>query len=158
MSTFFKLQVRTEGRQLIVKGDRELVAGTASESKQFNREITLPDFVEPTSVTSFLSEGVLTIEAPVLLDRLGYANPSSSTSISNSSSSTIRNSPFRDNSSPIKLTGSLHQPPAVSRSSANYRSSAASDLLNSSGASSSHFSSSTSSSSNTNGYLFISLF
>ena len=54
-----EIQVKTEGKQLIVKGDRELVAGSATESKQFNREITLPDFIEPTSVTSFLSDGYL---------------------------------------------------------------------------------------------------
>ena len=99
-----EIQVRTEGRQLIVKGDRELVAGTATESKQFNREITLPDFVEPTSVTSFLSDGVLTIEAPVLLDSIGY-NPSHSlTNTITSSASTLRNSPFRDNASPSRAS------------------------------------------------------
>ena len=67
-----EIQVKTEGRQLIVKGDREYKAGSAVESKQFNREITLPDFVEPTSVVSFLSDGVLTVEAPVIVERLEY--------------------------------------------------------------------------------------
>jgi len=95
-----ELQVKTEGRLLAVKGDREVQAGSATESKQFNREITLPDFVEPTSVTSFLSDGVLTLEAPVLLDRLGYGNGSAT-----SSSSTMRNSPFRDIDSPSRLGG-----------------------------------------------------
>lgn len=100
-----EIQVKTEGRQLIVKGDRELVAGSATESKQFNREITLPDFVEPTSVTSFLSDGSLTIEAPVLLDRLGYTNNNAITNTSTSSSSTMRNSPFRDTGSPSRIGG-----------------------------------------------------
>jgi HSP20 family molecular chaperone IbpA len=139
-----EIQVRTEGRQLVVKGDREVVAGTASESKQFNREITLPDFVEPTSVTSFLSEGILTVEAPVQLDRIGYssnpinnhlANSSSSTS-SSTSTSTIRNSPFRDNSSPAKLIQQQQQQQSTQKRS--------SDLLNSSSASSSSFNNSTS--------------
>jgi HSP20 family molecular chaperone IbpA len=94
-----EIQVRTEGRQLIVKGDRELVAGSASESKQFNREITLPDFIEPTSVTSYLNDnGVLTVEAPVLMDRLGYNTNNSITA-----SSAMRQSPFRDNSSPSRI-------------------------------------------------------
>jgi HSP20 family molecular chaperone IbpA len=139
-----EIQVRTEGRQLVVKGDREVVAGTASESKQFNREITLPDFVEPTSVTSYLSEGILTVEAPVQLDRIGYSNSSnplnnhlansSSSTSSSTSTSTIRNSPFRDNSSPAKLV-------QQQQSSTQKRSS---DLLNSSSASSSSFNNSTS--------------
>lgn len=94
-----EIQVRTEGRQLIVKGDREIVAGGSTESKQFNREITLPDFIEPTSVTSFLSDGVLTVEAPVQLDRIGYT-PSSSTS----NTTSIRHSPFRDTHSPSRIT------------------------------------------------------
>lgn len=100
-----EIQVKTEGRLLAVKGDRELHAESGTESKQFNRELTLPDFVEPTSVTSFLSDGVLTLEAPVQLDRLGYSN-SANNSISNStqsSSSTMRNSPFRDIDSPSRL-------------------------------------------------------
>ena len=42
-----ELTVRTEGRLVIVKGERELVAGTSTESKQFNREITVPEFVDP---------------------------------------------------------------------------------------------------------------
>ncbi len=107
-----ELQVKTEGRLLAVKGDREIQAGSATESKQFNREITLPDFVEPTSVTSFLSDGVLTLEAPVLLDRLGYSSPNALQNSATTSSSTMRNSPFRDIDSPSRLGGgSLLSPP-----------------------------------------------
>ena len=101
-----EISVRTEGKILTVKGDREVQAGSAVESKQFNREITLPDFVEPTSVTSFLSDGALTLEAPVLLDRLGYTNNPAITNSSTSSTSTMRNSPFRDVDSPSRLAGS----------------------------------------------------
>lgn len=112
-----EIQVRTEGRLLIIKGDRELVAGSATESKQFNREITIPDFVEPTSVVSYLADGVLSIEAPVIVERLsltgggGGATSSSSHStstISSSSGNTLtsntaaRRSPFRDNKSPSR--------------------------------------------------------
>jgi HSP20 family molecular chaperone IbpA len=99
-----EIQVKTEGRQLVVKGDREYKAGSAVESKQFNREITLPDFIEPTSVISFLSDGVLTVEAPVLSDRLEYPQSSfsSSNTTSNVATSGLRNSPFRDNSSPSR--------------------------------------------------------
>ncbi|CAF0886954.1 unnamed protein product [Brachionus calyciflorus] len=95
-----EIQVRTEGRSLVVKGDREVVAGSSSETKQFNRELTLPDFVEPTSVQSFLSDGVLTVEAPVQMDRLGYSN---NQAITSSSSSMSRQSPFRDTHSPSRV-------------------------------------------------------
>jgi HSP20 family molecular chaperone IbpA len=98
-----EIQVKTDGRQLIVKGDREVNAGTATESKQFNREITLPEFVEPTSVQSFLSEGVLTVEAPIQMDRLAYSSSQPITTQSSSvstSSSGMRNSPLRDTQSP----------------------------------------------------------
>jgi len=96
-----EIQVRTEGRSLVVKGDREIVAGSSSETKQFNREITLPDFVEPTSVISFLSDGVLTVEAPVQMERLGYSNNAAITN-SSTSSSTMRQSPFRETQSPSR--------------------------------------------------------
>lgn len=104
-----EIQVRTEGRQLVVKGDREIKAGGSSESKQFNREITLPDFIEPTSVTSYLTDGVLIVEAPVQLDRLGYTpaaavtNSSTSSSSSQQQSSNLRNSPYRDTQSPSRV-------------------------------------------------------
>lgn len=99
-----EIQVRTEGRQLVVKGDREIIAGGSTESKQFNREITLPDFIEPTSVTSFLSDGVLIVEAPVQLDRLGYTpNTSAASSSSITTSSGTRHSPFRDTQSPSRI-------------------------------------------------------
>ena len=107
-----EISVRTEGRVLIIKGDRELVAGSATESKQFNREITLPDFVEPTTVTSYLSDGLLTIEAPVVMERLAISggNLGSSTTHNSSMTSsstggipiTTRRSPFRDNASPSR--------------------------------------------------------
>lgn len=101
-----EISVRTEGKILTVKGDREVQAGSATESKQFNREITLPDFVEPTSVTSFLADGALTLEAPVLLDRLGYTNNPAIANSATTSTSTMRNSPFRDVDSPSRLGGS----------------------------------------------------
>jgi HSP20 family molecular chaperone IbpA len=108
-----EISVRTEGRVLIIKGDRELVAGSATESKQFNREITLPDFVEPTTVTSYLSDGLLSIEAPVIMERLAISGGNLGTSTTHSSSMTsssmgggipitTRRSPFRDNSSPSR--------------------------------------------------------
>jgi len=63
--------VKVEGRMLIVKGDRQIKVGNATESKQFNRELTLPEFVDVKTLQSYLSDdGILTMEAPVLLDRV----------------------------------------------------------------------------------------
>ena len=60
---------------LIVKGDRRVKVGSATESKQFNRELTLPEFVDISALQSYLSDnGSLTMEAPVLLDRV-YNDP-----------------------------------------------------------------------------------
>lgn len=70
-----ELNVKVEGRMLIVKGDRQVKVGNASESKQFNRELTLPEFVDVKSLQSYLADdGILTMEAPVLLDRV-YNHP-----------------------------------------------------------------------------------
>lgn len=96
------LLVKTEGRMLVVKGDRAVTAGAATESKTFNREITLPDFVEPTAVTSYFVDGVLNVEAPVVMDRFAVANSGANLTSSNSSmfSSSNQSRPFRDNISP----------------------------------------------------------
>ncbi|CAF1184443.1 unnamed protein product [Rotaria magnacalcarata] len=66
-----ELNVKIDGRMLIVKGDRQVKVGNATESKQFNRELTLPEFVDIRTLQSYLSEdGQLTMEAPVLMDRV----------------------------------------------------------------------------------------
>lgn len=70
-----ELNVKVEGRMLVVKGDRQIKVGNATESKQFNRELTLPEFVDVKSLQSYLADdGVLIMEAPVLLDRV-YNQP-----------------------------------------------------------------------------------
>jgi HSP20 family molecular chaperone IbpA len=75
-----ELNVKVEGRMLIVKGDRQIKVGNATESKQFNRELTLPEFVDIKTLQSYLSDdGLLTMEAPVLLDRV-YNDSSALTS------------------------------------------------------------------------------
>ncbi|CAF2522442.1 unnamed protein product [Rotaria sp. Silwood2] len=74
-----ELNVKVEGRMLIVKGDRQMKVGNATESKQFNRELTLPEFIDVKTLQSYLSDdGILTMEAPVILDRV-YNNTGSST-------------------------------------------------------------------------------
>lgn len=49
-----ELNISTNGKTLIVKGDRELKAGSATETKTFNRELTLPDYVDINSMNAFL--------------------------------------------------------------------------------------------------------
>jgi len=69
---------------LIVKGDRQIKVGNATESKQFNRELTLPEFVDVKTLQSYLSDdGLLTMEAPVLLDRVYNDSGSSALTSSN---------------------------------------------------------------------------
>lgn len=75
-----ELHLSTYGRTLVVKGDRELKAGAATETKTFNRELTLPEYVDINKMSASLldnnatkdSINVLIIEAPVLLDKYGY--------------------------------------------------------------------------------------
>lgn len=66
-----ELSIKVDGRLLMVKGDRQIKVGNATESKQFNREITLPEFVDAKTLEANLAEqGQLTVEAPVLMDRV----------------------------------------------------------------------------------------
>jgi hypothetical protein len=81
--------VKVDGRMLIVKGDRQVKVGNATESKQFNRELTLPEFVDAKTLQSYLADdGQLTMEAPVLMDRV--YNDAGSSAIT--SSNTFRQS------------------------------------------------------------------
>ena len=89
-----ELNVKVDGRMLIVKGDRQVKVGNATESKQFNRELTLPEFVDAKTLQSYLSEeGQLTMEAPVLMDRV--YQESLAPSSTNSSSTFRQSSPGR---------------------------------------------------------------
>ena len=100
-----ELFISTTNRMLSVKGDRELKAGSATETKTFNREITLPDYVDLNNMKAYLldkpslskgssqthlatiqspNNNVLVIEAPVLMDKYTYRrsayNPNQSSS------------------------------------------------------------------------------
>jgi HSP20 family molecular chaperone IbpA len=132
-----ELNVKVEGRMLIVKGDRQVKVGNATESKQFNRELTLPEFVDVKSLQSYLSDdGQLTMEAPVLLDRVynnsgstvlpssninrlvdttftGGRQPASNIGYgnnqSNAYSSTSSSSSFRQDGSGLRDTNNFHR-------------------------------------------------
>jgi HSP20 family molecular chaperone IbpA len=89
------LNVKIDGRMLIVKGDRQVKVGNATESKQFNRELTLPEFVDIKALQSYLADdGQLTLEAPVLMDRV-YNDVGSSAITSSSSNAFRQSSPGR---------------------------------------------------------------
>jgi HSP20 family molecular chaperone IbpA len=82
-----ELQISTCGSStLVVKGDREVKAGSATETKTFNREITLPEYVDIQKINAYLLEAmndpqhqqknennnVLVIEAPVIMEKYTY--------------------------------------------------------------------------------------
>ena len=94
-----ELMITTNGQMLAVKGDRELKAGSATETKTFNREINLPDYVDADKMNAYLLDNnnnnnnspqaqtngggdhvsvkinknnVLVIEAPVIADKYSY--------------------------------------------------------------------------------------
>ncbi|CAF0793670.1 unnamed protein product [Adineta steineri] len=91
-----ELNVKVDGRMLVVKGDRQVKVGNATESKQFNRELTLPEFVDAKTLQSYLSdEGQLTMEAPILMDRV--YNDSGSSALTSSTSSSAAGT-FRQSS------------------------------------------------------------
>lgn len=89
-----ELNVKVDGRLLIVKGDRQVKVGNATESKQFNRELTLPEFVDVNTLQSYLADdGQLTMDASVLMDRV--YNDAGSSAITSSSSAFRQSSPAR---------------------------------------------------------------
>jgi HSP20 family molecular chaperone IbpA len=103
-----ELNIKIDGRMLIVKGDRQVKIGNATESKQFNRELTLPEFVDAKTLQSYLSdEGQLTMEAPVLMDRVYNDAPSpaitSSSTYRQSSPGRIVDTTFSGGRQPLNL-------------------------------------------------------
>lgn len=49
-----ELHIATNGKTLVVKGEREQKVGSATETKTFNRELTLPDYVDVDRMNAFL--------------------------------------------------------------------------------------------------------
>lgn len=88
-----ELQISTHGSStLVVKGDRELKAGHATETKTFNREITLPEYVDVSKMNAYLLDqhsenNVLIVEAPVIMEKYAY-----------------RRSAFDKSQSPVRIT------------------------------------------------------
>jgi HSP20 family molecular chaperone IbpA len=108
-----EVSINLNGRTLIVKGDRELKAGSAKETKTFNRELTLPEYVDCNKLKAFMlenepnsvsqtqlvaqssSNNILLVEAPVILDKYTYRRstfdqPSTNQRVSSGYSSPVR--------------------------------------------------------------------
>lgn len=116
-----ELQISTHGSStLVVKGDRELKAGLATETKTFNREITLPDYVDASKMNAYLldsaqnssgssssPDNVLIVEAPVIMEKYSYrrsAYDSSQSPIRISNSTSARTSPTKQFNPPPPIT------------------------------------------------------
>lgn len=79
-----ELMLSSSGNTLIIRGDRELIKGTTSEKKTFNREITLPDYVDMSKISANLIENqnlsdlrniynnLLEIEAPIIMEKYSF--------------------------------------------------------------------------------------
>ena len=131
-----ELLITTHNRTLCVKGDRELKAGSATETKTFNRELTLPDYVDLTKMSAYLLDkapatnspkassthlvaspsgnNVLVIEAPVLMEKYTYRR-----SAYNPNQSSHSQSPTRPNTTVVHTSRHFSPPrtTSVTRSS-----------------------------------------
>jgi HSP20 family molecular chaperone IbpA len=79
-----EINLSTRNNSLIVKGDREYKAGSATETKTFNRELTVPDYVDmekmnahliengPAQKTTSTVNNTLIIEAPIIMEKYTY--------------------------------------------------------------------------------------
>lgn len=75
-----ELQISTNGKSLVVKGDREVKAGSSTETKTFNRELTVPDYVDLDKMNAFLldknmnhpEKSFLILEAPIVMEKYAY--------------------------------------------------------------------------------------
>lgn len=105
-----ELQISTNGKSLIVKGDREVKAGSSTETKTFNRELSVPDYVDLERMNAFLVDrdmkNFLILEAPIVMEKYSYrrsafdkSNPTSnSQSPSRLGKSSFINSPIHTSS------------------------------------------------------------
>ncbi len=57
-------------------GDREVKSGATTETKTFNRELTVPDYVDLEKMNAFLlnkdAKNFLVLEAPILMEKYQY--------------------------------------------------------------------------------------
>lgn len=94
-----ELQISTKGKALIIKGDREVKAGSSTETKTFNRELTVPDYVDLEQMNAFLLDksksdngNFLMLEAPILMNKYTYRR-----------SAFDKSQPISQNQSPSRL-------------------------------------------------------
>jgi len=76
-----ELQISTQAKSLVIKGDREVKAGSSTETKTFNRELTVPEYVDMDKMNAFLldkdlsnpdSSSILILEAPIIMEKYTY--------------------------------------------------------------------------------------
>jgi HSP20 family molecular chaperone IbpA len=128
----------------VVKGDRQLKAGSATETKTFNRELTLPDYVDinkmsaslldnnaqsepaaatmPSQVLTSTSSGVsnvLVIEAPVILEKYAYRRSAYDTARSASPNRGARNASTPGYGVGVSINASAAPPPGANHSSSS---------------------------------------
>lgn len=113
-----ELQISTNGKALIIKGDREVKAGSSTETKTFNRELTVPDYVDLEKMNAFLLDRdanrqdkcFLILEAPIILEKYSYRRSAFDKSSMNSqtqSPTRVSRSGFVN--SPVHQTQNYHQ-------------------------------------------------
>lgn len=102
----------------IQKGDREVKAGSSTETKTFNRELTVPDYVDLEKMNAFLLDRdanrqdkcFLILEAPIILEKYSYRRSAFDKSSMNSqtqSPTRVSRSGFVN--SPVHQTQNYHQ-------------------------------------------------
>jgi HSP20 family molecular chaperone IbpA len=104
-----ELVITTQGNLLIVKGDREIKVGSTTETKTFNREITVPEYVNTSNLHGFLTGTLLTIEAPIK-DEVYHQRRSTLNSTSSSIPSVTPRSIIEPRTSIRSQTSSTYSP------------------------------------------------
>lgn len=111
-----ELQISTNGKALTVKGDREVKSGATTETKTFNRELTVPDYVDLEKMNAFLSskdaKNLLVLEAPILMEKYQYRR----SAFDKSNTASAHASPARTNKSEFLNSSAMHPPPCMSHS------------------------------------------
>jgi HSP20 family molecular chaperone IbpA len=99
-----ELLIKTQGNLLIIKGDREIKVGGTTETKTFNREITIPDYINTNNLNAFLTGTTLTVEAPINNDAYYQRRSDLNSASSTPASARFNSEPavtLNDNYSPL---------------------------------------------------------
>lgn len=101
----------------MLKGDREVKAGSSTETKTFNRELTVPEYVDLEKMTAFLMDkdparsvksNFLMLEAPIVMEKYTYRR-SAFDKNNPSTKSPVRSKTRLNNCSPIQTENYINQ-------------------------------------------------